>query len=328
MNPEQVQRVLDPPWSRWLARLLWPGFLLVFVSFTPLVWSLATGYLFDWPSLTFQTTAVLALNTTPPGAAIDLNGRILEKTTPTSLERLRPGHYRIRVTLPGHDAWRRTLTLRGGEARAFESILLVPHKPHSTQLLDEAITDFWMEKDGAAFVRLAESPLIESVRGYGAEAFLANPMPPALQGTSHDKVAPDGSVLLRWDANRVWLIGYDKEPWKTWGMSAHDTEIYRSDGAVLNAFWHKDSRNVVVLTTSSALLVAIEDGFIREAGLVYRFTRPLPLTYYDASRGWLFFAEAASPWKTNEYVLKRLELFTSRASGAGLRERGRANEHP
>jgi len=91
-----VQRVLNPPWSRWMVRLLRPGFVLAFCGLVPFVWSLATGYTFNWRALTFGTTAVLALDSTPPGAAIELNGRLLDAVTPATLERLTPGRYRIR----------------------------------------------------------------------------------------------------------------------------------------------------------------------------------------------------------------------------------------
>ena len=38
-----IQRVLNPPWSRWVVRGLRPAFILAFCGLVPFVWSLATG---------------------------------------------------------------------------------------------------------------------------------------------------------------------------------------------------------------------------------------------------------------------------------------------
>ena len=308
MEPD-LEHLLNPTWSRWMRRLLFPCFVVVFFGLTPVVWSLATGYTFNWRALKFETTAVLFLDTDPPGATVEVNGRAIEKLTPASLERVVPGHYDVRVTAPGHYPWRRAITLRGGEARQFSHILLLPKEPHLTQLFDEAIADFWMEPDGTLVVRLPEGPLTERVRVYGAEAFLRNPLPPILQGTNHDKLSPDGSALLRWDPSRAWLIGFETEPWKNWGMAVSETTLYIGSDNILNAFWHKDSRTVLIVTMTSILIVGIEDGQVRAPVLLKPLLHPLPLSYYDANRGWLFFAQSRSAWPTNEFVVERLELF-------------------
>lgn len=307
-----IQRVLNPPWSRWVVRGLRPAFVLAFCGLVPFVWSLATGYTFDWRALTFETTAVLALDTTPPGAAIELNGRLLDAVTPATLERLTPGRYRVRLALPGHYGWSRTVTLDGGAALSFSTILLMPRNPRLTQLLDEAVTDFWMDADGTISVRPAGEPReVKTLRGWAAEARLTNPLAGALQGTSHDKVSPDGTALLRWDADHVWLMPYNKSPWDTWGMVGEEVVLYREPGGVRNAFWHQDSRNVVVVSAHHVAIIALEHGTVERPVFVHRLLDPLPLSYYQAHRGWLYVADAASGWKAQEWFVERLELFAA-----------------
>ncbi len=313
----ELQLNLNPGWQRWVRRALFPVFAVLFFAMLPSLWSLATGYAFNWRTLRLETTAVLVLETSPAGAAIELNGKRLEQRTPANFERLRPGRYHIRLLLPGYYAWSRTVSLRGGEARNLASTLLIPSNPLVTQLLDEAITDFWMEKDGTVNVRLAEDGALQQHRTYGAEAFLSSPMLPSLQGTNREKLAPKGGALLRWEADRVWIVGFDEEPWRSWSMALRETELYRGGARVLNSFWHKDGRNVVIVTINSVLSVSIDDGLVSSPAKIYELSRPLSLCYYDATRGRLFFAESVKTGIRNEWIAKRLDLLTASPSPNG-----------
>jgi len=58
-------------------------------------------------------------------------------------------------------------------------------------------------------------------------------------------------------------------------------------------------------------LVALEHGTVGRPVFVHRLLDPLPLSYYQAHRGWLYVADAASAWKTREWFVNRLELFTT-----------------
>lgn len=93
----------------------------------PLTILSALGYLVvPGASPGMVTTGLISLATVPPGATIFLSGRRYTRTTPTLLRDLLPGDYAVRMVLPGHQPWERTVRVEGERATVLERVILLP----------------------------------------------------------------------------------------------------------------------------------------------------------------------------------------------------------
>jgi hypothetical protein len=67
--------------------------------------------------------AKLAVESSPAGATLLVDGKAVPQRTPTHLAALTPGVHTLRLTLAGHEVWVRRVDLRGGETLRVEAAL-------------------------------------------------------------------------------------------------------------------------------------------------------------------------------------------------------------
>lgn len=99
------------------------GYLLV----CPLTLLYAFGIIVrpeDTPAL--QRTGLIAISTIPDGATIQLDGQMLEMTSPALLSALSPGRHAVRLLAPDHHPWTQTVQVRPGRAVALDDVRLPP----------------------------------------------------------------------------------------------------------------------------------------------------------------------------------------------------------
>jgi len=112
-----------------LRRIVFCGFVFLYIILCPLVVLYAFGYIFkpQGEELVVKT-GIIHLSTAPAGAAVYVNGKVTQNKTPAMLDKLTPGSYVVRLALEGYEVWSDTLPVKAGEATTLDKILLTPNK--------------------------------------------------------------------------------------------------------------------------------------------------------------------------------------------------------
>jgi len=121
-----------------LRKIIFYIFAAVYVVACPLVIAYALGYMFVPQQRNVIQTGLISLQTFPQGAAVYLDGELFPQPTPVVIPEITPGPHGLRIVLPGHREWRRQVTVRSGEAVAFEHIVMLPHEPQVEELTQES----------------------------------------------------------------------------------------------------------------------------------------------------------------------------------------------
>jgi hypothetical protein len=117
-------------------RFLYILFVLIFITVTPLISLYAAGYKIG-NGFSIQKTGILILDSEPSGAKIFIDNKIQQKflnkllkkeegfiETPAKIKNLKPGDYKIRISLDGYWPWEKKLTVNPGQSTFAEDIFL------------------------------------------------------------------------------------------------------------------------------------------------------------------------------------------------------------
>lgn len=98
-----------PPFHR---RILPWLYLAVFLGLAPVVVFYTAGYRYNPKKNAVERNGTLILDSTPRDAQVSLDGRLIEETTPITLQNVAPGMHRIRLERVGFHAWEKELDVR------------------------------------------------------------------------------------------------------------------------------------------------------------------------------------------------------------------------
>jgi hypothetical protein len=113
----------------YLRRLLFFTFAIVFVLAAPLVVLYTAGYRINSTTGRIQRTGVIAFSTSPKGADITLNGKLLSNRTPTVAQRLMPGEYSVTLEKKGYTPWEQHVTVESGRTTYVSGYLFAQSTP-------------------------------------------------------------------------------------------------------------------------------------------------------------------------------------------------------
>lgn len=86
-------------------------------------------------------TGLISLATEPSGASVFLGNSRYEQKTPTVIQALLPGDYKVLVTLAGFKPWNQIIPVKPETASVYEKILLVPELPDPETLVAKPFED-------------------------------------------------------------------------------------------------------------------------------------------------------------------------------------------
>lgn len=118
-------------------RILFYGFVAVFILTTPPTILYAMGYSFDWQKYALVQTGGLYLKSTPNGAQIAINGKN-KNTTPRLVSHLRPSFYEITISKNDFYPWQKTLEVLPGLVTEARNIMLFPRQTKKELSADNA----------------------------------------------------------------------------------------------------------------------------------------------------------------------------------------------
>ena len=197
-------------------------FAAIYLVSCPLVLLQAFGYsLQPGTEQGIVKTGLIYLATTPPGATVYLGRRRYTKATPTTLRGLLPGSYDLRLVLPDHRTWARTVPVEAEKSTVLDRVMLLPVDWNPQRLLPGPFQDL-LPLPGTRFLLVRGGPTLADYTLYdwkAAEAkrlvSLDSPLAEA-RVTSLWTVPGSTSLLLRlagpMGTRMVWIEPLADEP--------------------------------------------------------------------------------------------------------------------
>jgi hypothetical protein len=100
----------------------------------------------------FEETGLILLESTPPVAAVSIDGSLTTYKTPAQISRPAPGRYAVTVSLPGHRDWTKTFDLKPHWVTRAEQVVLLPTAIEPTRVFPQPVSSFGLSPDGRLLV--------------------------------------------------------------------------------------------------------------------------------------------------------------------------------
>lgn len=120
------------------------GFIILAALSTVII-LYAQGYHFSWQEKKLSKTGLIALSSTPSGAAVYLDNQ-LSGATNTTLSNLAPGEYSLKVTMEGYSPWEKKVKVEAELVTPVE-IVLFPSVPELKPLTFNGISNTSLSPD-------------------------------------------------------------------------------------------------------------------------------------------------------------------------------------
>ncbi len=224
--------------------------VFIFLVGLPFILSFALGYKFDWHGFKFTKTGLIDLVTQPPGALVRLDGKLLDERTPSAIQELLPGTYRVAMELKDYYPWEKDIHVEAGKVTRLDKIIFFPLRPNIKQLNEERVSSFWMDsaksrlyyldyKEGAVYESDSEG---EDFQKTGSLSDIGFPI-------KEWKVSPDRGKLVCFNQHKIAVVYLNEE---------NDSPAYRSSllfdyprKKISDIFWHSDSFHFILVTDKS-----------------------------------------------------------------------------
>lgn len=193
-------------------RLLRWAFILAFLIVAPALILTTAGYRYNFGLGRLERTGGLVVDTLPEGATVYVNDRRHGEPTPTRVQRLSPGRYRLRVEKPGFRVWSRTVDVQSRTSTFLDRIVL--YREGVPEISIEAEADQTrFSPDGRWLAMLARRPSGTEIRvadlrtgevllayrtGRDGEATFAMTWSPSGRNLLVERLAPTYAALV-WD---------------------------------------------------------------------------------------------------------------------------------
>ncbi len=109
-------------------------FVVIFFISAPIVLGYALGYRFDFQNKRVTRIGIIYLESRPKGATIFLNGKKIKEKTPTTIKRLFPKTYWVRIEKEGFHPWEKHLIVLPNQNTLVSGIILFPQDLQSKKL--------------------------------------------------------------------------------------------------------------------------------------------------------------------------------------------------
>src|SRR5258706_2426894 len=131
--------------------------VLLFFILLPLLLLHALGYRWDAKTKTLTQTGLISVKSYPEGAEVKINGKVLKKTIPASMN-LVPGTYELELNLKNYWQYKKNVEIYPKKVSRLEDVLLFPKTPHFKSLLKlEKPTPFFLSPSGKRILFVSNS---------------------------------------------------------------------------------------------------------------------------------------------------------------------------
>lgn len=287
------------------AVLFYASVLLFFMGL-PYILSYALGFKFNPRTLKFTKTGIIAIETQPEGADIYLNGALLDKTTPVTVQELLPGKYNVRIELEKHYPWYTDINVEGERVNRIDKVILFPLRPNVKKLNKEQISSFWVDKEKGKiyYVDLKESVIYKSDLD-GEDFQDIGTVPEILARPKKWKLSPNRGKLVIYNLNQIAVVTLELED----GMSNPDSAVLLNlaDTRIVDVFWHSDSYHIIVVTEKAIAVLEAQPKTVPIE--LVSLNKKNTAVFYDETKDVLYFLDSQKAPDENYYDnVYKLEL--------------------
>jgi hypothetical protein len=285
--------------------LFYCSIFLFFIGL-PFILSFALGYKFNTHTLKFVKTGLIFVKTQPAGAKIYLNGKLIPEKSPTSMQELLPGAYKVTLELAQHYPWEAQVEVEAGKVSRVDRIILFPQRPNLQQLNQEKFSSFHInpEKKVAYYLDQERKVLYRSnleARNFEDIASL----PDNFTQVNGWEVSSDQKKIFIFNHHQISIIFFDTQVDDEYAAPVVFLDYLQEK--VVDVFWHSDNYHLVVLTDKHVQVIESRSGAVpinlvdlNKGGLV---------AFYDTKEDVLYFSDSQrSPDGSFYNNLYKLEL--------------------
>ena len=283
-------------------------YLSVFLFFIglPFILSFALGYKFNTRTLKFVKTGLIFIKTQPAGAKIYLNGKLIAERSPTSMQELLPGTYKVTLELAQHYPWKAEVEVEAGKVSRVDKVILFPVRPNLQQLNQEKFSSFRIDPEKRVVYYLDQEKKVVYRSNLDANNFedIAS-LPEKFTQVNGWEVSPDKRKLFIFNHHQISVIFFDNQI--DYEYSASVVSLDYPQAKIINVFWHSDSYHLVILTDKHVQVIESRPGAV-PINLV-ELNREGSAAFYDAKEDTLYFSDSQRSPDGNFYNnLYKLEL--------------------
>jgi len=277
----------------------------VFVVFLPFILSSALGYKFDRRNFKFTRTGLIFIKTQPAGASVYLDERILNEKTPTTINELLPGSYRIRLELEKHYPWTDEVVVEEGKATALDKIILFLLRPNVKQLNKAKFSFSWIDEELQVvyYVDYGDNGLYKSDLNGEHRQRIASLIMLSSPPLKH-KVSLDRDKILYFNARQL-AVAYINPSGRGNGGAPFILDYL--EGTVVEAFWHSDGYHIIVVRDDR---IEVRESRPESKAVVLTYlNNKNSAAFYDKRSDTLYFLDAQPAADGNIYNnLYKIEL--------------------
>lgn len=140
-----------------LRKILFVVFVLAYAILLPVIILHSLGYkLSTLRGERIKETGGIFVTSAPPGAALSIDDRAVDRKTPLSLLSIAPGRHLVSLSREGYHTWSRNVVVEPGQVTFVDGVLLMLLTREAAPLSSEAFTDL---------IPLADEPWLLAARG-------------------------------------------------------------------------------------------------------------------------------------------------------------------
>lgn len=278
----------------------------IFIIGLPFILAFALGYKFNTHTLKFIKTGLIFIKTQPVGARIYLNGKLVSGKSPTSIQELLPGSYRITLELTQHYAWKAQVEVEAGKVSRVDKIILFPVRPNLQQLNQEKFSSFRIDPEKKTVYYLDQEKKVLYRSNLDANNFedIAS-LPDKFTQINGWEISADQKKIVIFNQHQISVIAFDSQI-DNQDIAAAVFLDYPQD-KINNVFWHSDSYHLVILTDKHVAVAESRPGAV-PINLV-ELNKDGAVAVYDLKEDALYFSDIQKSSAGNIYNnLYKLEL--------------------
>jgi len=275
----------------------------------PIILSYSLGYKINYRKFMIYKTGIIYINSAPAGAEIYVNGKKDDELTPTQIEELRPGIYKIEVKRDGFYSWEKEIVVRPNMVTKADKIILFPIIQQSKMIAAKDILDFAVSTNNFIYYMTKEGLFRSNMDGTGfAKISFYSNWPSDILAK---KFFRENNKFLYFNKRSVWAVylNLDKATAQGNGEYAEVEEITSSDDRILDVFWYSAGNYIIVVTEKYITVVELSRGGKRNPVLLYKFSARPERLYYDSGSDSLYFTDTGKDFRSKEVAcLYRIDL--------------------
>ena len=263
--------------------------LVVFFVGLPFILSFALGYKLNPRTFKFTQTGLVSIKTSPSGARIFLDAKLLDEKTPATIQELLPGLYNIRLELEEHYPWVTQVNVEPRKVVRLEKVILFPVRPNIKQINQGAIASFLVDKEKGKIYYLNQSENAFFVSDMEGEKFeRLNSVPDGFKYPLKElKISPDREKMAFFNDRQICIVYLNPEKSLLYGQTP--LVLNYPNQRLEHLFWHSDSYHLLVITDKNIAIIESSPK-INPLNLV-NLNKMAAGFFYDMDKDMLYFRD-------------------------------------